>query len=72
MNVSNSLMSDVSSMNSSRASHATRQIIEKTQNESNATLQAIAKQNSLTNYMTTKAFSVNISPAGMQKSALSS
>ncbi|MBF0126083.1 MAG: hypothetical protein HQM02_02630 [Magnetococcales bacterium] len=72
MSTTNSLMSDVSSMNSMRAQHATKQIIQKVQNVSGATMQELNQQNSLPNYMVAKAYSVNISTAALQKSAMQS
>lgn len=72
MNVSNSLMSSVNNMNAIRAQSASKQVVQKVQNDSSAALQAISQTNSIPNYMATKAFAVNISAAGMQKSASTS
>ncbi|MBF0293637.1 MAG: hypothetical protein HQL96_00490 [Magnetococcales bacterium] len=68
MNNVTSLMSDVYSMNSVRASQATKQIVQKTHNISGTTLHEINQQNSLPNFISAKAYSVNISTAALQKS----
>lgn len=69
MNVSNNLMSGVINMNSIRAQQATKQVIQKVQNDSAAALQEISEKNSISSHMASKAFSVSISAAGVQKSA---
>ncbi len=69
MDAANSLMSGVINMNSIRAQQATKQVVQKVQNDSSAALEAISKQNSIPDHMASKAFSVSISAAGMQKSA---
>ncbi|MBF0213651.1 MAG: hypothetical protein HQM00_08810 [Magnetococcales bacterium] len=69
MNVSNSLMTDISSMNLVRARAAAQKVSQKVQNLSSATLQVIGQQNSVPGYMASKAYVVSISPLAVQKGA---
>ncbi|MBF0270571.1 MAG: hypothetical protein HQL98_00655 [Magnetococcales bacterium] len=69
MNVTSSLMTDISSMNVVRAREASQKIFQKVQNQSAATLQVINQQNSVPSYMASKAYVVSISPLAVQKGA---
>lgn len=69
MNVTNSLMNDISSMNMVRAREAAQRVFHKVQNQSSATLQGINRQNSVPIYMASKAYVVALSPLAVQKSA---
>ncbi|MBF0340476.1 MAG: hypothetical protein HQL95_05860 [Magnetococcales bacterium] len=69
MNVNNSLMGDINSLNLVRAREATQRIFQKVQNQSAATLQVINQQNSVPSYMASKAYVVSISPLAAQRNA---
>ncbi|MEO5344985.1 MAG: hypothetical protein H7834_01240 [Magnetococcus sp. YQC-9] len=69
MSLSNSLMSDISSVNQMRAHEAAQRIFKKVQNQSASTLQIINQQNSVPNYMASQAYVVTLSPLAVQKSA---
>lgn len=69
MNVTNSLMTEITSMNLVRAREAAQKVFQKVQNQSSTTLQVINRQNSVPLYMASKAYVVALSPVAMQKSA---
>ncbi|MBF0428064.1 MAG: hypothetical protein HQL94_04015 [Magnetococcales bacterium] len=72
MNITNSLMNGVNNMNNTRAQLASKQIVQNVQSVSASTLQTLNQQNSVSNHMVTKAFSVNFSLIALQKNAAQS